>query len=461
MIRDSEKKTIDLKFRYPDFILPAINDKSHIVTIPAGRRIGKTYNFAQWICEETLMEKCSSLWIDTVHSNIDKYIERYFIPILKPIWRYCKWNTKKKVLKFPNSGYIDFGSAQKPGNLEGFGYKRCVVNEAGHTLQKRKLWDSTIKPMIKAEDNQTRLIGTPKGKGLFEELYELGLGGKNPKYKSYRFTVYDSPFWTLEEIKEAKRSNPAAIWRQEYLASFEKFAGMIYPDFSEEIHCRPAPENDVRDLFFVALDVGWNHPTACVLAKEDTKGNLWILDEFREQFLTAPNIAKNINIMLKQNNLSRNDIQQYLIDPASRGTSQTSGESVYDQLLEENLPFTPADNDVMGGISRVTRMLRENKLFFAKGRVPKCVEEMMTYHWKEYSDGSFGMKPQPYKIGDDLVDAIRYFVMSRPDRLEHPLVDMYGRVISSDESYDFAEEEREEDNSIDEMMMDSPIDNML
>ena len=50
-------KNIELDFKYPEFILPAINDQSHYVIVPAGRQIGKTYNFAQWICKETKRHK--------------------------------------------------------------------------------------------------------------------------------------------------------------------------------------------------------------------------------------------------------------------------------------------------------------------------------------------------------------------------------------------------------------------
>ena len=37
--------------------------------------------------------------VDTVHVNIDKYIEKYFRPILKPVLLYCDWNAQKKILK--------------------------------------------------------------------------------------------------------------------------------------------------------------------------------------------------------------------------------------------------------------------------------------------------------------------------------------------------------------------------
>lgn len=419
------KKQIDLKFKYPEFILPAINDTSHYVIVPAGRQVGKTQNFVQWLLEETMENDCPSLWVDTVHANIDKYVERYFKPILGDVWQYCEWNQQKKVLKLPR-GYIDFGSAQKPENLEGFNYKRCVLNEAGHILSKQGLWDNTIMPMIKADDNRTRIIGTPKGQNRFYQLYQKGLGG-DPNYKSYKYTVYDSPFWTKEQIEEKKRDTVDVVWNQEYMAGFESFKGLIYPDFREELHCKDT-DRALTDIFFVGLDVGWNHPTACLLMKEDKDRNVFFVDEFREQGMTSRDISNSINGILARNELTADKIEMFVIDPASKGTQQTSGQSMMDQLHEEGWPFIPGINDVMAGVNRVTRLIREDKFFIGK-RCPQLKDEMHNYQWKEWKEDSDQSRNRAYKVGDDLVDAMRYIIMSRPDYFEHPILDMYGRVV--------------------------------
>ena len=428
------KKQIPLKFKYPEFILPAIDDQSHYVMVPAGRQTGKTYNFVQWLIVETMEQDCPSLWVDTVHANIDKYIERYFKPILGELWSHCDWNAQKKVLKLPR-GYIDFGSSQKPENLEGFNYKRCVLNEAGHILNKVGLWDNTIMPMIKADDNKTRIIGTPKGMNKFHDLYQLGMGD-NPEYKSYKYTVYDSPFWTKEQIEEIRKVTPEVVWNQEYMGDFESFKGLIYPDFKEELHVKDS-ERQLTDIYFVGLDVGWNHPTACLLMKEalitnpvlgDTHRALFVVDEFRESELTTKDISNNIKAMLIRNELSMDNIEMFVIDPASKGTQQTSGQSMMDQLQEEGWPFVPGVNDVMAGINRTTRLLRDNRLFISR-RCPKTISEMHGYHWKEWSENTDQSRSKPYKVGDDVMDTMRYVIMSRPDYYEHPQLDIYGRVI--------------------------------
>ena len=419
------RKQIPLKFKYPDFILPAINDKTHYVVVPAGRQTGKTYNFVQWLLEECMEYDCPGLWVDTVHANIDKYVERYFKPILGDVWKYCNWNAQKKILTLPR-GYIDFGSAQKPENLEGFNYKRCVLNEAGHILSKEGLWDNTIMPMIKEEDNLTRIIGTPKGRNRFYQLYQLGLTD-HPSYKSYKYTVYDSPFWTKSQIEEKRTDTVEVVWNQEYMAEFEAFKGLIYPDFKEELHVKES-KRELTDTFFIGLDVGWNHPTACLLMKEDKDRNVFFIDEFREQAMTVKDITNSINGMMVRNGLTMDGVEMFIIDPASKGTQQTSGQSMLEQLQEEGWPFIPGNNNVMSGINRVTRLLREDKLYISK-KCKMLIDETHSYQWKEWKADSDNDRNKPYKVGDDLMDVERYLVASRPDYFEHPIVDMYGRVV--------------------------------
>lgn len=122
------------KIIIPKFLKDAYLDQSDIVVVKAGRRTGKTYNFVTWLLQEMdSLPNELALWVDTKHANIDKYIERYFKPRLQTMnyWEDCNWNQQKKVLTLYNGAIIDFGSAERPEMMEGFGYKRAVLNEGG------------------------------------------------------------------------------------------------------------------------------------------------------------------------------------------------------------------------------------------------------------------------------------------------------------------------------------------
>ena len=54
------------------------------------------------------------------------------------------------------------------------------------------------------------------------------------------------------------------MFKQEYLASFEKFEGLIYPDFNEARHCKES-DKTLTDIYFVGLDVGYMIPSTNLL----------------------------------------------------------------------------------------------------------------------------------------------------------------------------------------------------
>ena len=117
------------------------------------------------------------------------------------------------------------------------------------------------------------------------------------------------------------------------------------------------------------------------------------------------------------------------------------------QLQEEGWGFIPANNDVMAGINRVTRLFRENKLYIAK-RCKNLIDELNNYHWKKWNDEKDSKRSEPFKLGEDLADSLRYIVMSRPDYFEHPKVNMYGQLEKEEDDDD----EVDTNDRIDEMM---------
>ncbi len=195
--------------------------------IAKGRRFGLTKGFANYIIEEMLVGVTPVLWVDTVYGNIERYVERYFIPVLKKLpkglWKY---RINRNELKIGNS-VCDFRSADKPENIEGFGYALIVINEAGIVLKNRNLWSESILPMILDYKAKVLIGGTPKGKKvknsekhLFYELFQRGMTKNNKKYKSFNFSTYDNPLINKNEIKELEKEMPSHLRDQEIYGLF-------------------------------------------------------------------------------------------------------------------------------------------------------------------------------------------------------------------------------------------------
>ena len=203
-----------------------------------GRRVGFTHGAAIASIDMMLEggERC--LWVDTVHGNIDRYVDRYFKPILKDIpAKHWHWSKQGKELRIGTS-YMDFRSADRPENIEGFGYTRQFLNEAGIILKGergRYLWENSLLPMSIDYPCTFYVGGTPKGKrdknGMitkYFELYQKAEAG-DPKYHHKNIPTDRNPFLNKEGVEEVRLELPeGAVRDQEFYGKFvESASGII------------------------------------------------------------------------------------------------------------------------------------------------------------------------------------------------------------------------------------------
>jgi predicted phage terminase large subunit-like protein len=202
--------------------------------ISKGRRFGFTRGLALFVLLKMLSQPgISVLWVDTIYSNIERYFDRYFRPELKKlnkrIWNYNR-NKSEFTIRFSAKSIpsvLDLRSADRPENLEGFGYHLIIINEAGIVLKNRNLWQESILPMTLDYKAEVIIGGTPKGKKtksnekhLFFELFERGLTDDSGRYKSYNFSSYDNPLLDKNEIDELVKETPAHLRDQEIFGRF-------------------------------------------------------------------------------------------------------------------------------------------------------------------------------------------------------------------------------------------------
>lgn len=209
--------TVPLKLTYHGGQDAVFSHPARRKTVAKGRRWGFTQGAAQYVIEQMLQGMTPVLWGDTIATNITKYIERYFVPVLKQLpasmW---EWKKQEKTLRIAQA-VCDFRSADQPENWEGFGYKLIILNEAGIILKNPYLWHNAVRPMLMDYPDSLVIIGgTPKGKNLFHELFLKSTDGWQP----FTFSSYDNPFLQRSEIDAMERELPDSVVRQEIYAEF-------------------------------------------------------------------------------------------------------------------------------------------------------------------------------------------------------------------------------------------------
>ncbi|MCZ6843437.1 MAG: hypothetical protein O7G32_11480 [SAR324 cluster bacterium] len=193
-----------------------------------GRRAGGTVGAVMRLIEIAHEEEISRhLWVDTVHRNIERYVDRYFKPRLKGT-KY-KWSRQKKMLRFQSGSYCDFGSAQRPSSLEGFGYDYIWLNEAGIILRDQSIYYETLLPMLLESKNaQIFVIGSPKGPGLFKQMFDWGQDDQMEDWVSFRHPSSVNPLLSEKELEYQREHMPEREYRQEILAEFVEGGGAVF-----------------------------------------------------------------------------------------------------------------------------------------------------------------------------------------------------------------------------------------
>lgn len=217
------------------------DSKARFKIVAKGRRFGLTKGAANDFIKCALEGNFKrGLWVDTVNSNIDRYVERYFLPHIKNLpdgmWN---WRKQAKILEL-NKSYIDFRSADRPENIEGFGYDKLFINEAGIVLKDEYLWNNAIRPMLWDYNPISVIGGTPKGMGVFRELSERGKDPNQEEYKFFHFTSYDNPYLNIEMLNQDIQVMPERVVKQEVYAEFLEDTGVVFRNVKDVADAQPS-----------------------------------------------------------------------------------------------------------------------------------------------------------------------------------------------------------------------------
>lgn len=385
--------------------------------IAKGRRFGLTKGFAHYVIENMLDGKTPILWMDTTYSNIERYVERYFFPILKQLpknlWKY---RANRSDLKIMNS-VCDFRSADKPENIEGFGYSLIVLNEAGIILKNRRLWEESIRPMILDYKADVLIGGTPKGKmnkgknekHLFFELFERGERGdpsltlrmEKYEWKSFNFSSYDNPLIDKYEIDEMAKEISPMLRDQEIYGKFVdgSSTGIIKRDWWKYY-----TKDELEKLRFIKRVQSWdtafkkneeNDFSVCT-TWEIRQNGFYLIDLWRGR-VEFPELKKTVEKLF--NDFKPNEV---LIE------DKASGQSLIQELQRETripIKAIKVNADKIARVHAITPLIESGRVLLPAPSVspPKGENgwvDLLLNECEEFPNSEF----------DDVVDSISQFL---------------------------------------------------
>jgi hypothetical protein len=153
---------------------------------------------------------------------------------------------------------------------------------------KKDTVETILLPMLNVRGKKCLFISTPKGKNF---LYEYFLNGqKLPKWKSLRYSTYDSPYANEELINMFRETLAPKLFQQEVEAEFVD-SSSIFNNISDVMCLEPIdkPEDDER--YFAGIDIGFIND-ASVLSIINKDGHL--VKYYRWENIEAPELMNEI-----------------------------------------------------------------------------------------------------------------------------------------------------------------------
>jgi len=127
-------------------------------------------------------------------------------------------NKSDLIINFPNGGSVQFYTGERLDSLRGRKFHLVVIDEASFIPNLEDGWLNSIRPTLTDYKGRAIFLSTPKGKNYFYSLYLKGLESESD-WQSFKFTTYDNPYIDKNEIDDASRQLPVAVFEQEYNAN--------------------------------------------------------------------------------------------------------------------------------------------------------------------------------------------------------------------------------------------------
>lgn len=345
------------------------------------------------------------------------------------------WREKDSELHFANGSFVDFLSLEMKTNKFG-GVTRHIVHydeepqgEHGEKIR----WDSSMR-MAEVNGEELFTYSPTNGLGWTHDDFEENKGAESEKgvwplesSEEYplglivvRASIHDNPHMSREGINAALAKIPQAVRASYEEGNYTHFKGLVYPEFSAEIHVVDESKIDtdrIRPLVQVdGIDPG-QQTTAVLFAGFDQEGRMLIYDEYKASGTSAipANCAERIFDIREKWGLPP-EPKLRLIDPSAWTRELATGKRIDMAWREAGMKVMPAQNEVEAGVFEVMRRMdfkdaEGNKapMILISSRCTHLLKEIGKYRLNPKEDGSFGV----VKKEDHFCDVMRYIAMSK------------------------------------------------
>jgi hypothetical protein len=160
------------------------------------------------------------------------------------------------------------GADRSYDSLRGVGLDFLVMDEFADISS--EAWYEVLRATLSDRKGGAMFTGTPRGYGNW--AYDLYCkGGVDKDWQSFQFTTLDGGQVDDDEVEQAKSDLDERTFKQEYLATFETYAGAIYYNFERDLNVARLKDNNTA--LHIGMDFNIDPMSAAVFQLENNKIN--------------------------------------------------------------------------------------------------------------------------------------------------------------------------------------------
>lgn len=379
-----------------------VKDQHRFKVVIAGRRWGKTHLAIRELCYHARMPNKEVWYIAPTYRQAKQIVWRKLKHKLQDQKWAAKINEAELTVILKNGSIISLKGADNADSLRGVGLDFMVMDEFADI--EPEAWYEVLRPTLADKQGGALFIGTPKGSANWaHDLYQMPT--ENPEiWSSFTYTTIDGGNVPQAEIDAARQDLDERTFRQEFLATFETYAGRIYYAFDRKEN---VVQGSVTEQDLAVIYTGWDFnidPMSVVIAVRKGE-SLCVIDEIR---MFSSNTQEAVDEIKARYPKSR--IWAFP-DPASR-QRKTSAGGATDLTILQNAGFvvkvphshTPVRDRINAVNSRLRDSTGVNRLFL----LPSCKYTIEGLERHTYKEGT--VQPDKESGYDHMMDALGYMI---------------------------------------------------
>ena len=369
--------------------------------VVAGRRTGKTFLAMRELARFAVNPNKVVWYLTNSRQQAKTLVWSKLKKKLKKLNWIASTNESELVITLVNGSTICLKSAEQGDNLRGESLDFLVIDEFCD-IDLDEIFFEILRPALSDKKGSALFLGTPKAANqTAKDLYDRALTNKH--WESFTYRTIDGGFVDAEEIAQARLDLAPKVFRQEYEASWESFAGIIFGEFGEH-NIQEVRRPDAHETVFIGMDFNVT-PCSAVIGRQ-TRYGIEIYDEI---YIDNSNTSEMIDEI--RNRYPTNPITVFP-DPAGVQRKTSAGGNTDIRLLE------------MAGFTcryhRQHPLVRDrinagNSLFFKRDDAttrftidPNCKKTIACLRNWSYKEGT--MVPEKDSGWDHGADALTYMI---------------------------------------------------